>query len=104
MTATGISIAGPPTTRAAEILSPEALAFVGLLQREFEPRRRELLAARAERWERLKTGELPDFLDETREVRLALERAHRSLQHLGQPLRVGRGARDVHAQAEDAPE
>jgi malate synthase len=69
MTAAGISIAGPPITRAAEILSPEALAFVGLLQREFEPRRRELLAGRAERWERLKAGELPDFLPETREVR-----------------------------------
>src|SRR5512132_3864986 len=69
MTSTGISIAGPPTTRAAEILSPEALAFVGLLQREFEPRRRELIAARAERWERLKAGELPDFLPETRDVR-----------------------------------
>jgi malate synthase len=68
-TATGISIAGPATNRAAEILSPEALDFVALLQREFEPRRRELLAARAERWERLKKGELPDFLPETREVR-----------------------------------
>ena len=68
-TATGISIAGPPAERVAEILSPEALAFVARLQREFEPRRRELLAARAERWERLKAGELPDFLPETREVR-----------------------------------
>jgi len=68
-TATGISIAGPPAQRAAEILSPEALEFVALLQSEFEPRRRELLAARAERWQRLKDGELPDFLPETRSVR-----------------------------------
>jgi malate synthase len=68
-TATGISIAGPPAVRAAEILSPEALAFVALLQREFEPRRRELLGARAERWKRLQVGELPDFLPETRQVR-----------------------------------
>src|SRR6266446_3218949 len=68
-TATGISIAGPPADRAAEILSPQALAFVARLQREFEPRRRELLDARAERWERLKAGELPDFLPETRDVR-----------------------------------
>src|SRR6266545_3912353 len=68
-TATGISIAGLPAQRAAEILSPEALEFVALLQREFEPRRRELLAARAERWQRLKDGELPDFLPETRSVR-----------------------------------
>jgi malate synthase len=68
-TATGISIAGPPAERAADILTPEALAFVGGLQREFEPRRRELLAARAERWDRLKAGELPDFLPATREGR-----------------------------------
>src|SRR4051812_42017008 len=68
-TATGISIAGPPVERAAEILSPEALSFVALLQRQLEPRRRELLAARAERWERLKAGELPDFLPETQDVR-----------------------------------
>ena len=68
-TASGISIAGLPTNRAVEILTPEALEFVGLLQRELEPRRRKLLAARAERWERLKAGELPDFRPETREVR-----------------------------------
>jgi malate synthase len=68
-TATGISIAGPATSRAAEILTPEALDFVAGLQREFDPRRRDLLAARAERWERLTAGELPDFLPETRDVR-----------------------------------
>ena len=68
-TATGISIAGSRSERAAEILSPKALAFVAVLQREFEPRRRELLTARSERWVRLKAGELPDFLPETREVR-----------------------------------
>jgi malate synthase len=69
MTATGISIAGSRSERAAEVLSSEALAFVALLQRECEPRRRELLAARADRWARLRAGELPDFLPETREVR-----------------------------------
>jgi malate synthase len=68
-TATGISIAGPSANRSAEILTPEALDFVALLQRELDPGRRKLLAARADRWERLKTGELPDFLPETREVR-----------------------------------
>jgi malate synthase len=67
--ATGITIAGPSTNRATEILTPGALGFVALLQREFEPRRRELLAARAERWERLRAGELPDFLPEGRKVR-----------------------------------
>ncbi|MEO6487548.1 MAG: malate synthase A, partial [Thermoanaerobaculia bacterium] len=52
-----------------EILTPEALAFVTLLQRAFNPRREELLAAREERKERLDAGELPDFLPETREIR-----------------------------------
>src|SRR5919202_856923 len=49
----------------ASILSPEALAFVELLQRELGPTRRELLERRAARRGR------PDFLDETRDVREA---------------------------------
>src|SRR5436190_1173167 len=68
-TASGISIVGPPVGRGAEILTQEALQFLALLQREFDGRRRELLAARAERWQRLRGGELPDFLAETREIR-----------------------------------
>ena len=55
--------------RGAEILTPEALAFVTGLERRFGGRRRELLHARAERQARLDAGELPDFLPETREVR-----------------------------------
>ena len=51
------------------ILSDEALAFVALLHKEFNPRREELLAAREERKKRLDAGELPDFLPETREIR-----------------------------------
>jgi malate synthase len=68
-TAAGISIAGPPAERAADVLTPDALGFVARLQREFEPRRRALLDARAERWGRLKAGELPEFLPATREAR-----------------------------------
>ncbi|MFL5935274.1 MAG: malate synthase A, partial [Gaiellaceae bacterium] len=68
-TANRISIVGPPAGRSAEILTPEALEFVALLHREFDGRRRELLAARAERRQRLSDGELPDFLPETREIR-----------------------------------
>jgi malate synthase len=52
-----------------EVLTPEAVAFVEDLERRFGPRRRELLAARAERQDRLDAGELPDFLPETREIR-----------------------------------
>jgi len=47
----------------ASILSPEALAFVELLQRELGPGRRELLERRRARRGR------PAFLDETQEVR-----------------------------------
>ncbi len=53
----------------AEVLTPEAVAFLTELERRFGPRRRELLEARHERAERLRAGELPDFLPETRDVR-----------------------------------
>jgi len=53
----------------AGVLTPEALELVARLDREFAGRRQELLAARAERQERIGGGELPDFLAETRGVR-----------------------------------
>jgi malate synthase len=62
-------VLGPVEGRAAEILTPDALAFVAELQRRFGPERERLLAARSERQARLDGGELPDFLDETREIR-----------------------------------
>jgi malate synthase len=52
-----------------QILTPEALALVAKLSREFEPRRQQLLAARADRARRLDAGERPDFLAETAHVR-----------------------------------
>jgi malate synthase len=52
-----------------EILSDEALAFLAILQKEFDPRRRELLQAREERKLRIDAGELPDFLPATRAIR-----------------------------------
>jgi len=52
-----------------EILSDDALGFVAMLQKEFNPRREELLRAREERKARLDAGELPDFLPQTREIR-----------------------------------
>src|SRR5258708_32177189 len=51
------------------ILTPEALAFLAALHRQFNPRREELLARREARKQRLDAGELPDFLPETRLVR-----------------------------------
>ncbi|WP_188903083.1 malate synthase A [Deinococcus aerophilus] len=65
----GMHISAPLTPQQQEILTPEALAFVAELHRRFEPRRRELMAARGARQARLDAGELPDFLPQTREIR-----------------------------------
>ena len=51
------------------VLTDDALAFVGALHERFEPRRRELLALRAQRRARIATGETLDFLEETRSIR-----------------------------------
>ncbi|HET9508001.1 MAG TPA: malate synthase A [Gaiellaceae bacterium] len=53
----------------SSVLTREAVEFLTELERRFGPRRRELLAARHARAERLLEGELPDFLPETRDVR-----------------------------------
>jgi malate synthase len=58
-------------TETADVLTPEAVELLHGLQREFGERRRELLARRAERLQRLREGELPDFLGETASVRAA---------------------------------
>ena len=55
--------------RFAEVLTDEALAFVGELHERFDDRRRELVARRAERVARWNAGAPPDFLRETRDVR-----------------------------------
>jgi malate synthase len=52
-----------------DVLTPEAVEFLTDLEREFRERRRELLARRGERLERLAGGELPDFLPGTAGVR-----------------------------------
>ena len=65
----GMKINAEITPAFAEILTDDALAFVAKLARAFEPRRRELLAARVERAKRLDAGERPDFLADTKSVR-----------------------------------
>jgi malate synthase len=52
-----------------KILTHDALALVAKLHREFNPRRQQLLAQRAERAQRLDTGERPDFLASTQHIR-----------------------------------
>src|SRR5882672_7229992 len=43
----GVEVLGRITPEYADILTPQALAFLAELSRRFEPRRRELMAARA---------------------------------------------------------
>ncbi|MBX5443918.1 malate synthase A [Sphaerobacter sp.] len=69
MMANGIRVVGPMTSEYAEILTPEALAFVERLHREFNPRREELLRLRQERQAKILAGGTLDFLPETRDVR-----------------------------------
>jgi malate synthase len=65
----GVEILAPPHDGQNRVLTPAALQFVVELQRRFNPRRRELLSARAVRQKRLDAGEKPDFLPETRNIR-----------------------------------
>ena len=51
------------------MLTKEAVAFIVDLQRKFNARREELLAARVERQKRLDAGEKPDFLAATAKIR-----------------------------------
>jgi malate synthase len=64
-----VQIKGAVEGRAAEILTPEALAFLAELHRRFNDRRLDLLALREERQTRFDAGASPDFLPETAKVR-----------------------------------
>jgi malate synthase len=65
----GVEITGPDGDRYDEILTPEALGLIASLEREFGPRRAELLAARAARQEELSAGGMLDFLPGTQQIR-----------------------------------
>ncbi|MCG9055257.1 malate synthase A [Laribacter hongkongensis] len=65
----GVEITADITPAFAGILTPEALAFVARLHRQFEGRRRELMAARDSRQAELDAGRLPDFLPQTASIR-----------------------------------
>ena len=67
--ASDIEIVAPHHPATESILTPEALAFVAMLHREFNPRREELLERREERKVALDSGELPDFLRGTKDIR-----------------------------------
>jgi malate synthase len=65
----GLELLGPVSDEQAQILNPEALAFFAELQREFNPRRLELLRERKTRQAAIDQGEMPHFLPETRAIR-----------------------------------
>jgi malate synthase len=66
---TGIDLRGPLLPGFAEILTPDALAFVASLHRTFNARRLELLGNRAALQARLDAGETLDFDPETAAIR-----------------------------------
>src|ERR1017187_5931639 len=65
----GVAINAPVTSSYARILTPEAIEFIAGLQRAFNPRRKQLLAARAVRQAAIDAGHKPDFLPETAHIR-----------------------------------
>jgi malate synthase len=67
MTALTIHAPEHPDTR--HIITPESVQFLELLARHFGPRRKALLQRRRETQECLRSGALPDFLEETHEIR-----------------------------------
>ena len=65
----GMQVLGPITPEHAQILTGEALGFLAKLHRNFNARRLELLARRAQRQEEIDAGKLPDFLADTKPIR-----------------------------------
>lgn len=69
--AEGVLIEADANPEFDEILSPEALGFVAMLERRFGAERRRLLAQRGKVQAKLDAGENPDFLPETENIREA---------------------------------
>ncbi len=70
-TPAGMNITGKFDPEYAKVLTPAALEFLAKLHREFDARRIELVARRAQRQKELDAGKLPGFLPETRPIREA---------------------------------
>jgi malate synthase len=68
---TSIEIRGPDVPGQDRVLTPEAIEFVEQLIARFGPRREQLLTRRQEVQRRMRGGGLPDFLEETAEIRAA---------------------------------
>ena len=65
----GVAVTAPLQERYEEILSPQALELIAKLHRELNPRRLELLEARAKRVQQIADGADLGFLEETRHIR-----------------------------------
>ena len=65
----GVTVRGKMLPEYRTILTPEALDFLATLHRHFDGERQRLLSKREARSKLFNTGELPDFLPETRAVR-----------------------------------
>ena len=65
----GVEFLVPASERDNDVLPPRAVSFLVDLQRAFNARRKDLLAARHQRQKRIDGGEKPDFLESTREIR-----------------------------------
>ena len=65
----GVSILGPLNDQTRKILDRDATAFLALLHRSFNEKRKDLLQRRDTRQAELDKGTLPDFLQETKHIR-----------------------------------
>ena len=64
-----LKITGTVTDAYKRVLTDDALAFIADLENRFGGRRRDLMKAREERQKAYDRGELPDFLEETKDIR-----------------------------------
>ncbi len=69
LTDTGIEVLGKPSPRSEEILTPEAIEFLGQLHLRFAAHRHERLADRQRRRYEIGNGRDPKFREDTRAIR-----------------------------------
>ncbi len=68
-TINGITITAQPMCRQNEVLTPDALEFIGKLHRATADRRQELMQARHARRNQISSGQDPRFLPQTEGIR-----------------------------------
>ena len=65
----GLEVTKPRSEEVAQVLTPQAMEFVATLAHQFEGRRFQILAARRQIRQKLRSGWMPDFLSETASIR-----------------------------------